>query len=461
MMERAGLGASAHSGGAMTFSERRVLHEYPRGAHRWTLLLLTVLSTILASYEFQLSPLLPLLLPSIHLSQIGYGYFITFAVAISAFSAFFGGPLADRFGRVLIIDACLAAVTVLVFCNLLIVNVTSFVIVRTLMSIVGGLMAGAGAALVRDMSPRLSRALAFGLFTIGPVGANFLANFIAGLTLPIYHTWQSQIWITGFLAIAMYLPILFFLRDLSPQLRVQIFRSEVAALQAQGHRAPAASELPSSTRDAFYKLLQHTEVWLLVVGVVANLTLYFTIQPFGVLMFVQSFHYSTAEAASLNAYFWGGNILVLILTGIVSDSLQMRKPIAIFGTVLAIGLLIWWIPYFGSSIPRGEMKIIATMLGSFLAIGYVPWAAQFSETLEDVSPALQATGWAFFGFIARAWVAISAPITLTVVAHSGWAAWVKVSMVGMVIYIVAMLLTRPHRSVHTISAAQPQRRATA
>jgi sugar phosphate permease len=445
----------------MSFSEQRVLHEYPRGAHRWTLLLLTVLATILASYEFQLSPLLPLLLPSIHLSQIGYGYFITFAVAISAVSAFLGGPLADRYGRVLIIDGCLAAVTVLVFCNLLIVDVPSFVIVRTLMSIVGGLMAGAGAALVRDMSPRLSRALAFGLFTIGPVGANFLANFIAGLTLPIYHTWQSQIWITGILAIAMYLPILFFLKDLSPQLRVQIFRSEIAALQAQGHQRPAASELPSSTRDAFYQLLQHVEVWLLVVGVVANLTLYFTIQPFGVLMFVQSFHYSTAEAASLNAYFWAGNILVLIMTGIVSDSLQVRKPIAILGTMLAIGLLIWWIPYFGHSIPRGEMKIIATLLGSFLAIGYVPWAAQFSETLEDVSPALQATGWAFFGFIARGWVAVSAPIILTVAAHSGWAAWVKVSAVGMVIYIVAMILTRPHRSVHTITTAQPRRRATA
>ena len=64
--------------------------------------------------------------------------------------------------------------------------------------------------------------------------------------------------------------------------------------------------------------------------------------------------------------------------------------------------------------PAGEMKIVATLLGGFLAIGYVPWAAQFSETLEDVSPALQATGWAFFGFAARGWVAISAPIALTV-----------------------------------------------
>ena len=57
------------------------------------------------------------------------------------------------------------------------------------------------------MSPRLSRALAFGLLTIGPVGANFLSNFVAGATLPIHHTWQSQIWIMGFFAVAMYIPI--------------------------------------------------------------------------------------------------------------------------------------------------------------------------------------------------------------------------------------------------------------
>ncbi len=434
------------------FAQARVLNEYPRGAHRWALLLLTVLATVLASYEFQLAPLLPLLLPDIHLSMMGYGEFITFAVAISAISAFFGGPLADRYGRVVIIDACLAAVTVLVFLNLFIYDVKSFVIVRTLMSVVGGLMAGAGAALVRDMSPRLSRALAFGLFTIGPVGANFLANFLAGLTLPIYHTWQSQIWITGFLAIAMYIPILLFLKDLSPELRLQIFKSDIAAMQAEGRRRPTAGEIPSGTRDAFGKLLRHFEVWLLVFGVVANLTLYFTIQPFGPLMFTQAFHYAPAEAASLNAYFWLANMVVLILTGIVSDRLQLRKPIAIIGTILALVLLAWWIPSFGHKLPHSEMALVASMLGCFLAIGYVPWAAQFSETLEDVSPALQATGWAFFGLIARGWVAISAPLTLAVAVRHGWATWVEVSMAGMLIYVAAMFFTRPHRAGQTAPA---------
>jgi OPA family glycerol-3-phosphate transporter-like MFS transporter len=442
-----------------SFSERRVLHEYPRGGHRWALLLLTVLSTILASYEFQLNPILPLILPYVHLSLLGYSLFITFSVAIGALSAFFGGPLADRYGRVLIIDACLGAVTVLVFMNLLIVGIVSFVIIRTAMAIVGGLMAGAGAALVRDMSPRLSRALAFGLFTIGPVGANFLATLIAGLTLPIYHTWQSQMWITGFLAIAMYLPILFFLKDLSPELRVQIFKSEIAAMEAEGRRLPKASELPSGTMDAFERLLQHREVWLLVLGVAANLTLYFTIQPFGVKMFVQAFHYNTADANTLNSCFWGANILVLVLTGIVSDKLESRKPIAILGTILAVGLLLWWIPLFGQHVPKSETAVIATLLGCFLAIGYVPWAAQFSETLEDVSPALQATGWAFFSLVVRVWIAISAPLAIMTSNRLGWQAWMKVSIVGMLIYIVALLLTRPHRSVHAVVAEQPARKA--
>jgi len=177
------------------FAESRTLTEYPRGAHRWTLLLLTVLAAVLAGYEFQIAPILPLLLPYLHMGHIQYGYFITFSVLVGAISAFFGGPLADRYGRVMILDGCLAIITVLVFANTLIVGIKSFVAIRTLMSIVGGLMAGAGAALVRDMSPRLTRALAFGLLTIGPVGSNYMGNFIAGLTLPIYHTWQSQMWI--------------------------------------------------------------------------------------------------------------------------------------------------------------------------------------------------------------------------------------------------------------------------
>jgi len=375
-------------------------------------------------------------------------------VLISGISAFFGGPLADRYGRVLIIDVCLGFVTVLLFLNVLITNIVTFVILRMLMGIVAGLTAGAGAALIRDMSPRLSRARAFGLLTIGPVGANFLSNYVAGQTLPIYHTWQSQIWIMGFFAVAMYIPIVLWLCDLSPELRMQIMKTEIQALAAEG-RLPSASELPSSTGDAFRRLLSHAEVWLLVFGITANLTLYFAIQAFGPLMFTEAFHYTPADAAKMNEYFWLANLGALVLTGLVSDRLQSRKPIAIFGAILAAILMAWWIPTFGRELPRATMVMIASMMGCFLAIAYVPWAAQFSETLEDVSPALQATGWAFFGLAARAWIAISAPLSLYVAVHYGWAQWVKVALVGMIIYIVAMAFSRGHAAVEEHAHAAP------
>src|SRR5215471_13920931 len=259
------------------FAESRTLTEYPRGARRWTLLLLTVL--------------------------------------VGGISAFFGGPLADRYGRVVILDACLAVITVLVFANLLIVGIKSFVAVRSLMAIVAGLMAGAGAALVRDMSPRLTRALAFGLLTIGPVGSNYMGNFIAGVTLPIYHTWQSQMWIMGFLAIVMYVPIFLWLRDLSPELRLKIYQTELAALEVAGRRSPTSAELPSSAGQAFVMLLGHLEPWLVAVPFTISLCLYIAIQAFGPLMFTESFHYTPADAARMNSYFWLGNMGALIVVG--------------------------------------------------------------------------------------------------------------------------------------------------
>jgi hypothetical protein len=115
----------------------------------------------------------------------------------------------------------------------------------------------------------------------------------------------------------------------------------------------------------------------------------------------------------------------------------------------------WWIPRFGVELPRATMTMVASLMGCFLAIAYVPWAAQFSETLEDVSPALQATGWAFFGLVARAWIAISAPLSLYVAVHYGWGEWVKVALGGMIIYIVAMAFSHDHSAIEEHTQAAP------
>jgi len=248
------------------------------------------------------------------------------------------------------------------------------------------------------MSPRLSRALAFGLLTIGPVGSNFLANYIAGVTLPIYHTWQSQMWIMGFLGIGMCVPVLLFLKDLSPALRMKIYRDEAIATEAQGGKLATAAEIPGTAREAFVALLRHLEPWLLTVPFVISLSLYIAIQAFGPLMFTKSFQYSPGDAAAMTSWFWGGNILALIVVGMISDELQVRKQISIAGVIFTCVLLVWWIPTFGGTLPRSTMRLVLMLLGCGLAIISTPWAAQYSESLEEISPALQATGWASTGW---------------------------------------------------------------
>jgi OPA family glycerol-3-phosphate transporter-like MFS transporter len=226
-------------------------------------------------------------------------------------------------------------------------------------------------------------------------------------------------------------------------LRLRIYQSEIASIQAEGGRLPTAKELPSSARQAFAALLTHFEPWLMVLPFTISLALYIAIQVFGPLMFTESFHYTPAEAAAMNAYFWLGNMGALVIVGVVSDRLQMRKPIAVLGAILTSALLIWWIPTFGEALPRHTMTIVATLLGCCLAIASVPWAAQYSEALEEISPALQATGWAFYGLATRAWVAISVPLMLVVAVKYGWAAWIKFALAAFVFYGVAMFFTHP------------------
>jgi hypothetical protein len=82
------------------------------------------------------------------------------------------------------------------------------------------------------------------------------------------------------------------------------------------------------------------------------------------------------------------------------------------------------------------------ILGGLVAFAFIPWCAQYSELLEDISPALQASGWSFFQLIYRGWIAISGPLVAFVSSRYGWAAWMWVAVAGMAMFIPAMLAVR-------------------
>jgi MFS family permease len=248
---------------------RRTLDVYPTGAYRWGLLILTFASAMIALSDLSFAGLLPLFMSTLHFSAKDFSHYLIFAVLISGVAAMVGGPIADRRGRVLMIDLCLGGIILLIFCNLLMTGFWSFLVVRGLMNVISGLMAGAIQGITRDMSPRLGRGAAFGVASCGSAAAYLVWTFVPGITLPYFHTWQSQIWIIGVFLSLVYIPVVLWLKDLSPGLRLTIVESEESAAAAVRRPLARPQQTPQTARAAFGVLLRRWEVWALVLGSVA------------------------------------------------------------------------------------------------------------------------------------------------------------------------------------------------
>jgi len=97
-----------------------------------------------------------------------------------------------------------------------------------------------------------------------------------------------------------------------------------------------------------------------------------------------------------------------------------------------------------------------------VAAAFTPWCALYSEYVEDLSPALQATGWSFCQMIRRTWGAFFAPVLTTVTLHIanaqaithqltkpdarawtiGWLTWMDVIIGGTVLWVISLLALR-------------------
>ena len=128
-------------------------------------------------------------------------------------------------------------------------------------------------------------------------------------------------------------------------------------------------------------------------------------------------NYTTSQVNGLNTWFWTADILALILVGILSDRLRVRKPLMVIGTIGAIATLIVFLSY-ATNPHTGyyTLALTSSVLAVFLSLAYAPWMAGYTETVEAKNPALVATGLALWGWILRLVVGISfifLPIVIT------------------------------------------------
>ncbi|MGD0557448.1 MAG: MFS transporter [Streptosporangiaceae bacterium] len=405
--------SSAQPAGIVNGLWRRELLHYPETRARMWYLAIVVLATIVLYYQFYIAGAVsPSIIAGYGMTFPFYVYIIVVANAVGAFGSLAAG-LADRWGR-----ANLVAYGLLITGALALFGIPNasgkwtYAVLFSAIGLVEGVILVATPALVRDYSPQLGRASAMGFWTLGPVVGSLVVAVVSSNTVGSLHPWQDQFIICGIVGVAVGVIAVFGLRELSPGLRDQLMVSlrDRALIEARAR----GIDIADSLRRPWRQMLR-----LDIVGsafaISVFLLFYYTAVGFFTVYFTTLHGFSLSTANSIGNWFWAFDAGALIVFGIISDRLRVRKPFMVAGAIGAIVMTIVFLN-LGATTSFATFAIVISFLAVFLAIAYGPWMASFTETVEKHNPALIATGLAVWGWIIRAVIAISIFILPSVVS---------------------------------------------
>jgi hypothetical protein len=392
---------------------RRQLAHYPDTGPRLFYLSIVVLATIMLYYELYIGGAVS--------TEIIRGYGMTFPFyvyisvvgnAIGAFGSLAAG-LTDRWGRANLVAYGLVITAVLALVG--IPNATTkweFLILSGVIGLVEGVILVATPALVRDFSPQLGRASAMGFWTLGPVVGSLVVAIVSTNTVGHLPPWQDQYIICGVVGLVVAAIALVGLRELSPQLRDQIMvtmRDRVLIeAKARGIDIYESMKKP-------WKQMMHLDIVGSAFAISVFLLFYYTAVGFFVVYFTTLHGFSLSRANSLGNWFWAFDAGALIIVGVISDRLRVRKPFMVIGAIGAIYSMVVFLN-LGANTSYTTFAIWISLIAIFSAIVYAPWMASFTETVEKRNPALIATGLAVWGWIIRIVIAVSIGILPTVLS---------------------------------------------
>jgi ACS family D-galactonate transporter-like MFS transporter len=386
-------------GGIRRLWDRQLSH-YPDTAARTMYLAITVLATIVLYYELNVQGAV-----ATHvLRQYGFSFsqFIFVAVIGAGFGAFaslFAG-LADRWGRANLVVGGLIVTGLLVAFAL--PNASSkaeYTVYFALLSVVEGMTLVATPALIRDFSPQVGRGTAMGFWTLGPVLGSLLVTSVASHTLDSHPHWQFQYQLAGIVGLAVALLALLALRELSPQLRDQLMHSmrDRALIEAR-----AAGIDPEKALRGHWRQMLKLDVVGSSFAIGIFLMLYYTVVIALVLYMATVFGYSEAKANGLANWYWITEAIMLVVVGVASDRLRVRKPFMIVGALISlVGSLLFAAAATNPGTSYDTFVLSFVLISGGGGMAYVAWRAAFTETVEKHNPAATATGLAVFGWIIR------------------------------------------------------------
>ncbi len=384
---------------------KRELSKYPSEGTRYLSLGIVVATTIVLYYQLYLSGGVATdVLRDLHMSFV---YFVNISVvgyALGAAAALVAG-LADRYGRANIITAGLLLVGLLsAFVLPAVLTKFAFGAVYVAIGFVEGIILVATPALVRDFSPQLGRASAMGFWTLGPVLGSLVVSAVVSSSSST-STWQDQYLVAGIVGLVVFAVALVGLRELSPRLRDQLMVShkDRALIEARAK----GLDLGEALRHPFRQMMR-VDILGSAFAISVFLIIYYVAVGFFPVFFETIFGYSQSKANSLGNYFWAFNAGALLLVGVISDRVRVRKPFMVLGAVsAAIFTSIFALKAAHPETSFTTFVVLLSLIAVSLGTAFAPWMASFTETVERQNPALIATGLAVWGMVIRIVIAVS------------------------------------------------------
>ncbi|GAA4564428.1 MFS transporter [Planotetraspora kaengkrachanensis] len=391
----------------------RDLAHYPETRRRYVYLAIVVVTTIVLYYLLYIQYAVATSIIT-HFGMT-FSYFIWLSVvgnAVGAFSSLLAG-LADRWGRanLVVYGLLVAGVLVLVLPSSPDKNV--YLVLFAVLSFIEGIVLVATPALIRDFSPQLGRATAMGYWTMGPVIGSLVVTSVTSATLGS-STWQDELRYSGISALVVFVVALFGLRELSPRLRDQVMVSmrDRALIEARARGIDAGRQASGHWRQ-----MLRLDVVGSAFAISVYLLLYYAAVGNFVIYFSSTFGYSEQRANGLANWYWAANAVALVLAGLLSDRLGVRKPLMLIGGIgSAVMTAIFATLATHPDTEYATFAVLFVGIGVLGGLTYAPWMASFTETVEKHNPAATATGLAVWGWILRVVVAVSAvfvPIVVT------------------------------------------------
>lgn len=384
---------------------RRELNHYPDETRRYTMLAIVVLSTVILYYENYINGAVATqLLSGLHMSFSYFVYTLVIANGIGAFASLAAG-LSDRFGRAnltaygLLITGLITAVG---FPN---ANTKlEFGALMAALGVVEGVILVATPALVRDFSPQLGRASAMGFWTLGPVVGSLVVSEVTSHTLKDLPRWQDQFLVCGIVGLVVWFIAMVWLRELAPALRDQLMVSmhDKVLIEARAK----GIDIEEATSHPFDVVKPAVVASAVAIGLF--LLSYYTAVAFFPIFFQTVQGFTADQANGLLNYYWSSNAIALVVAGVLSDRLRVRKPFMLFGSLGAVVITMiirYQTPH--TDVSYSAWAFLLVCVGIYGGFAFACWMASFTETVEDINPALTAYGLAVWGWILRAIVAIS------------------------------------------------------